>query len=203
MTINPTTILVDHQIEHRCDPTLHEFPMITPFVGQSTKLAMVNEILTKVPSYGLSSCGYDVRLAPEFKLFTKPNDGRIIDVLNFCESDIVDEYHGDTVTVPPGGLLLGRTVETFHIPDDIVGTATGKSTWARVGAQVIVTPLEPGWSGELVVEIVNGTNLPLKIYAGVGIAQIVFHQLAVRPRVSYGDRAGKYQNQTGVTTSKI
>lgn len=193
-----TAVLVDHQIEK----INKEHGMIVPFVNESTNLGLIDGVVRKIPSYGLSSCGYDIRLAPEFKLFTKPNDGRIIDVLDFDEENVINEVHGDSVIIPPGGLLLGRTVETFNIPKNIVGKAVGKSTWARVGANVLVTPLEPGWSGELVVEIVNGTNLPLKIYAGVGIAQIIFSQIE-DPKVSYADRAGKYQNQTGVTTSKM
>lgn len=192
------SILVDHEIDELCVNK----GMITPYVNQSTNKVEVDGVSRKVPSFGLSSCGYDIRLANEFKLFTKPNDGRIIDIFDFKEEDIINEVIGDSVIIPPGGLLLGRTVESFNMPDDVVGTAVGKSTWARVGASVLVTPLEPGWTGELVVEIVNGTNLPLKIYAGVGIAQIVFNKIK-KPSVSYADRAGKYQGQTGVTTSKI
>lgn len=203
-------ILVDHQIKDLCKNEVIHSPinglkvighagMIHPFFEESVK---TNEFGQKIPSYGLSSCGYDIRLAPEFKLFTKPNDGRIIDVMDFDEEDIVNEKNGDSVIIPPGGLLLGRTMETFNMPNNVIGIAVGKSTWARVGANVLVTPLEPGWRGELVVEIVNGTNLPLKIYAGVGIAQIMFVRTA-EPSVSYADRAGKYQDQTGVTVSKL
>lgn len=193
-----TAVLVDHQIEEINE----KHGMIVPFVNSSINVGVIEGKTRKIPSYGLSSCGYDIRLAPEFKLFTKPNDGRIIDVLDFNEEDVINEVKGDSVIIPPGGLLLGRTLETFNIPKNIVGKAVGKSTWARVGANVLVTPLEPGWSGELVVEIVNGTNLPLKIYAGVGIAQIIFSKIE-DPTVSYADRNGKYQNQTGVTTSKM
>lgn len=202
-------ILVDHQIKELCvkSPVLVALPgeefvdnrMIVPFFDKSIK---VNDEGLKIPSYGLSSCGYDVRLAPEFKLFTKPNDGRVIDVMHFKEDDIVNEVKGDSVIIPPGGLLLGRTMEKFNMPENVVGIAVGKSTWARLGASVLVTPLEPGWKGELVVEIVNGTNLPLKIYAGVGITQIMFIRTE-RPTVSYADRGGKYQNQTGITASKL
>lgn len=203
-------ILVDHEIAELCKDTVTDSAikglktirhdgMIYPFYPESIKL---NEEGQKIPSYGLSSCGYDIRLAPEFKLFTKPNDGRVIDVMDFKEDDIVNEVKGNSVIIPPGGLLLGRTVETFNMPKNVIGIAVGKSTWARLGASVLVTPLEPGWRGELVVEIVNGTNLPLKIYAGVGIAQIMFVRTAT-PSVSYADRAGKYQDQTGVTSSKL
>ncbi len=203
-------ILVDYQIKELCEDTvrdsvvdglktIHHDGMIYPFCPDSIKY---NEDGQKIPSYGLSSCGYDVRLAPEFKLFTKPNDGRVIDVMDFREDDIVNEVRGDSVIIPPGGLLLGRTIEKFNMPRNVVGIAVGKSTWARLGASVLVTPLEPGWKGELVIEIVNGTNLPLKIYSGVGITQIMFVRTE-EPSVSYADRAGKYQGQSGVTVSKL
>lgn len=203
-------ILIDTEIKRLCVDV--DVPMIYPFFGASINKEVIEKPgvngsvptmeLTKVPSFGLSSCGYDVRLAPEFKLFTKPNDGRIIDILNFKEEDIVDVVERNSVVIPPGGLLLGRTLEYFNIPDNIVVTVVGKSSWARLGASVIVTPMEPGWSGELVVEVINGTNLPLKIYAGVGIAQLVFNKIP-RPEVTYSDRNGKYQGQTGVTGSKL
>lgn len=195
-------ILVDSQIKALCENV--DVPMISPFVSESVNRACFNEdgVEHKIPSYGLSSCGYDVRLANEFKLFTKPNDGRIIDILNFDEEEIVNKVESDSVVIPPGGLLLGRTVEYFNVPDEIVVTVVGKSSWARLGANVIVTPLEPDWKGELVVEVINGTNLPLKIYAGVGIAQLVFHKIP-RPDITYADRNGKYQGQTGVTGSKL
>lgn len=156
----------------------------------------------RVPSYGLSSCGYDVRLQPVFRLFTRPNDGRVIDVLDFSEEEITDVVEADTVVLPPGGFLLAVTVEKFNMPKHIAATCVGKSTWARCGAIVNVTPLEPGWSGELVIEITNGTNLPLKIYSGVGIAQLVFHELSSIPSVTYADRSGKYQKQEGITSAK-
>lgn len=193
-------ILVDYEIEKLCVDT--DTPMIKPFVAKSTNETRIGEVIRRVPSFGLSSCGYDVRLAPKFKLFTKPNDGRIIDILNFKEDDVINVVEGESVVIPPGGLLLGSTVEYFDVPEDIVVTVVGKSSWARLGASVIVTPLEPDWKGELVVEVINGTNLPLKIYAGVGIAQLIFNKI-LRPVTTYADRGGKYQGQTGVTPSKL
>jgi len=187
-----------------CDKTIKRLiaaGMITPAVLESVS---THPRLGKIPSYGLSSAGYDVRLQKGFKLFTRPNDGRIIDVLDFNEDDHCEYFDVEEIVIPPGGLLLGVTVETFNIPKGYIGICVGKSTWARVGAIVNVTPLEPGWgNGELVVEITNGTNQPLKIYSGVGIAQIVFHALDEEADVGYGDRAGKYQGQKGITPSRL
>lgn len=175
-------------------------PMIEPFIDHSVR---VNEQGERVVSYGLSSYGYDIRLAPEFKIFTKPNDGRVIDVKNFNEDEICETVNADSIIIPPGGLLLGRTLEYFRIPRNIVVTCLGKSTWARVGAIVHPTPLEPEWEGNLVIEITNGTNLPLKIYAHEGIAQLVFEKGDQSCKTSYRDRGGKYQAQSGVATSRM
>lgn len=174
--------------------------MIAPFVSEQIR---VNGRDEKIVSYGLTSYGYDIRLADEFKLFSRPNDGRVIDVKNFKEDDICEEIKADSIVIPPGGLLLGRSVEYFSIPRLILAECLGKSTWARVGAIVNVTPLEPEWEGHLVIEITNGTNLPLKMYANEGIAQLVFH-VGDRPcGTSYANKGGKYQAQTGVTTSRM
>ncbi len=178
----------------------HQQPMIEPFISKSIN---TNDKGQRIPSYGLSSFGYDIRLAPEFKLFSKPNDGRIIDIMNFDEREFVEEVKADSVILPPGGLLLSRTVEYFHIPDNVMATCSNKSTWARLGMFSLITPLEAGWEGHLVVEITNCTNLPMRIYAGVGIAQIEFKASKQRPNVTYGDRGGKYQGQTGITGSKL
>lgn len=175
-------------------------PMIEPFIDHCVR---VDENGNKIVSYGLSSYGYDIRLAPEFKIFAKPNDGRVIDVKNFNEDEICETIKADSIIIPPGGLLLGRTLEYFRIPRNIVVTCLGKSTWARVGAIVHPTPLEPEWEGELVIEITNGTNLPLKIYAHEGIAQLVFEKGDRSCEVSYRDRGGKYQAQKGVATSRM
>lgn len=184
----------------RIEPMHPHKPMIEPFIEHSVRQ---DEDGNKVVSYGLSSYGYDVRLAPEFKTFTKPNDGRIIDVKNFQEDEICETIRADHIVVPPGGLVLARTLEYFRIPRDVVVTCLGKSTWARVGAIVHPTPLEPEWEGHLVIEITNGTNLPLKIYANEGIAQLVFERGDRPCKVSYADRGGKYQGQRDVATSRM
>lgn len=174
--------------------------MIEPFVEHSVRY---NEAGEKITSYGLSSYGYDIRLAPEFKLFDKPNDGRIVDIKNYREEEVCSYYAGDSIVIPPGGLLLARTIEYFRIPRDVLVTCLGKSTYARVGALVNVTPLEPEWEGHLVVEITNGSGLPLKIYANEGIAQLIFHRGDRPCWTSYKDRGGKYQAQTGITSSRL
>lgn len=177
-------------------------PMIEPFVGQQ-----VDHLFNKarrIPSYGLSSAGYDIRLDTTFRLFSRPQDGRVIDILNynedmFSECFEVDEY----VNIPPGGLLLGVSVEYFRIPRQIIATCVGKSSWARLGSLVNVTPLEPGWRGHLVVEITNGSNFPLRIYPKVGIAQVIFHRIDQSPMITYDSRRGKYQNQNHLETLKL
>lgn len=174
-------------------------PMIEGFIDHLIR----EEGGRKIVSYGLSSYGYDVRLAPEFRIFNKPNDGRIIDVLNFDEDYFTEYVEADKIILPPGGLVLGRTMESFNMPRNVTGVCQGKSSLARIGASVLVTPLEAGWSGELVIEITNGTNNPMVIYAGMGVAQITFHLGTGPCKTSYSDRKGKYQNQTGVTSSKL
>lgn len=174
-------------------------PMIEGFVDHLVR----EENGRKVVSYGLSSYGYDIRLAPEFRIFNKPNDGRVIDVLNFDEELFTEYVKADRIILPPGGLVLSRSIERFNMPRAITGVCQGKSTWARIGASVLVTPLEAGWSGELVVEITNSTNNPMIIYAGMGIAQITFHMGTEPCETSYSDRGGKYQDQTGVTLARL
>lgn len=175
-------------------------PMIHPFVNRSVK---ENEAGERIISYGLSSYGYDIRLSNEFRLFTRPNDGRVIDPKNSNHDEFSEAVVADTIVIPPGGLLLGRSVEEFSIPRDLVVVCLGKSTYARCGALVNVTPLEPEWEGHLVIEITNGTNLPLTIYANEGIAQLMFHVGDRECIVSYKDRDGKYQGQQGVTMAKV
>lgn len=195
-------ILSDKTIKELCAVESNR-PMVTPFFGHQVRTMDTPNGIVKIPSFGLSSYGYDVRLQPTFKMFNKPNDGRIIDVLNFNEDEMVDLVEAESVIIPPGGLLLGVTMERFQMPPDVTGVCVGKSTWARLGAQVLVTPLEAGWTGELVVEITNATNLPLKIYAGVGIAQIQFFKGDHLCETAYNSRHGKYDNQVGVTTAKL
>lgn len=171
--------------------------MIDPFFPDSVSKSPSG---VKIPSYGLSSYGYDIRLAPEFKIFDRPMNGSIIDPREPNQDDkFATLYKQDEVIVPPGGLLLSRTIETFSIPRNVLVICLGKSTLARCGAIVNVTPLEPEWSGQLVVEITNGTNHPMIIRANEGVAQLVFMTTAEECTVSYNDRRGKYQDQSGVT----
>lgn len=164
-------------------------PMIFPFVSHSVNRNEKNE---KILSYGLSSFGYDFRIAPEFKIFTNINN-TIVDPKAFDEKAFV-HYEGDVCIIPPNSFVLARTVEMFHMPDDVVGICVGKSTIARVGINCLVTPVEPGWNGYLTLEFANTTPLPAKLYANEGGLQIQFYR-GKRPRVTYSDRGGKYQGQ--------
>lgn len=172
-------------------------PMIAPFVGECVR----NDGEKKIVSYGLSSFGYDVRLANKFKIFTNINNG-IIDPMDMSDVTYVD-HEGDHVIIPPNSYILGHTIETFCIPQDVMVVCVGKSTYARAGALVNVTPIEPGFEGQVVIEISNATPLPLKVHANMGIAQFMFF-MGDRPcGVSYRDRGGKYQGQTGVTVARL
>lgn len=148
-------------------------------------------------SYGVSSYGYDVRCAPEFKVFTNINSV-IVDPKAFDENSFID-VNSDVCIIPPNSFALARTVEYFRIPRDVLTVCLGKSTYARCGIIVNVTPLEPEWEGHVTLEFSNTTTLPAKIYANEGVAQMVFLGADESCEVSYRDRAGKYQNQTGVT----
>lgn len=187
---NPNGIQTDGDIRRLC-----EAGMITPFVEKTNMLDG-----RKVPSFGLSTMGYDIRLAPEWKIFNKP-EGQVIDILNFNEKEFITESFGNDVIIPPGSTVLSRTVETFKMPNDVMGICLGKSTLARLGIDLLVTPLEPGWSGHLVVEITNNTPNPIKLYAGIGVAQIIFFRSKNEPNSSYV--GGKYDNQVGVVGSKL
>ncbi|MBX9705782.1 MAG: dCTP deaminase [Gammaproteobacteria bacterium] len=154
----------------------------------------------KIVSYGTSSYGYDVRCAREFKIFTNINSA-IVDPKNFDENSFVDVVD-DVCIIPPNSFALARTVEYFRIPRDVLVVCLGKSTYARCGIIVNVTPLEPEWEGHVTLEFSNTTTLPAKIYANEGVAQMLFFQSDEVCDVSYGDRGGKYQGQTGVTLPK-
>lgn len=178
-------------------------PMIYPF---SDKLVS-KEGDRRVISWGLSSYGYDARLSDEFKIFSNVNSA-IIDPKNFSNDCLVDgrlieDEHGKYVILPPNSYLLGRTIEYFHIPRDILSIVLGKSTYARTASIVNVTPIEPGFEGHVVIEISNASPSPLKIYANEGIAQFVFLKGDVPCSVSYDDRKGKYQGQTGIQIAKV
>jgi dCTP deaminase len=170
-----------------------EHRMIEPFVESQTRAGVV--------SYGVSSYGYDIRVADEFKVFTNVYN-TIVDPKNFDPKSFVD-IKGEHCIVPPNSFALARTIEYFRIPRDILTICLGKSTYARCGIIVNVTPFEPEWEGHVTIEISNTTPLPAKIYANEGIAQVLFFQGDEPCEVSYRDKKGKYQAQRGVTLPKI
>lgn len=151
----------------------------------------------RVISYGVSSYGYDVRCADEFKVFTNINSA-IVDPKDFSEQSFVD-VKSDVCIIPPNSFALARTVEYFRIPRNVLTICLGKSTYARCGIIVNVTPLEPEWEGHVTLEFSNTTPLPAKIYAHEGVAQMLFLESDEACAISYKDRGGKYQGQTGVT----
>jgi dCTP deaminase len=167
--------------------------MILPF----EPIQVRSNITGKVISYGTSSYGYDVRCANEFKIFTNINSS-ILDPKAFDRGNFVN-FTGDTCIIPPNSFALARTVEYFKIPRDVLVICLGKSTYARCGIILNVTPLEPEWEGHVTLEFSNTTQLPAKIYANEGIAQMLFYQSSEPCKISYKDRRGKYQGQTGVT----
>ena len=154
----------------------------------------------KVISYGVSSYGYDVRCANEFKIFTNTFSS-VVYPKNFDEKSFVDIQDSECI-IPPNSFALARTVEYFKIPRSILTLCLGKSTYARCGIIVNVTPLEPEWEGHVTLEFSNTTNLPAKIYANEGVAQMLFFESDQVCKTSYKDRGGKYQGQTGVTLPK-
>jgi len=151
----------------------------------------------KVISFGTSSYGYDIRCAREFKIFTNINSS-IVDPKEFDENNFID-VENDICIIPPNSFALARTVEYFRIPRDVLTICLGKSTYARCGIIVNVTPLEPEWEGHITLEFSNTTPLPAKIYANEGVAQVIFLQASDPCSMSYADRKGKYQGQKGVT----
>jgi dCTP deaminase len=168
--------------------------MIEPFVaGQVREGASGDRLI----SYGTSSYGYDVRCADEFKVFTNIHSATV-DPKNFDARSFVD-VTGPVCVIPPNSFALARTVEYFRIPSNVLVICVGKSTYARCGIIVNVTPLEPSWEGHVTLEFSNTTNLPAKIYAGEGVAQILFFESDEQCDTTYGDRGGKYQGQRGVT----
>ena len=167
--------------------------MIEPFVESQKREGMI--------SYGLSSYGHDARCSPEFKIFTNVNNA-IVDPKEFSPSSFVDR-ETDVCIIPPNSFALARTVEYFRIPRDVLVVCLGKSTYARCGIIVNVTPLEPEWEGHVTLEFSNTTPLPAKIYANEGVCQFLFFKGDQPCEVSYRDRAGKYMGQTGVTLPKL
>ena len=170
-----------------------EHRMIEPFVDSQTSAGVV--------SYGVSSYGYDIRVADEFKVFTNVYN-TVVDPKNFDPKSFVD-IKADVCVIPPNSFALARTIEYFRIPRDILTVCLGKSTYARCGIIVNVTPFEPEWEGHVTIEISNTTPLPAKIYANEGIAQVLFFQGDEPCAVSYKDKKGKYQAQRGVTLPMI
>ena len=152
-------------------------------------------------SYGVSSYGYDIRIADEFKIFTNINT-TVVDPKNFNPKNFVD-FKGDVAIIPPNSFALGRSVEYFRIPRNVITICVGKSTYARCGIITNVTPFEPEWEGFVTLEISNTTPLPARIYANEGIAQVLFFESDEDCLVSYGDKKGKYQGQKGITLPKV
>jgi dCTP deaminase len=173
--------------------------MIEPFEPNQIKQANGHKLV----SYGTSSYGYDIRCSSEFKIFTNINS-TIVDPKEFDERSFVD-FKGDVCIIPPNSFALARTVEYFRIPRNVLTICLGKSTYARCGIIVNVTPLEPEWEGYVTLEFSNTTPLPAKIYANEGVAQVIFLEAAADDicETSYRDRGGKYQGQVGVTLPKI
>ena len=167
--------------------------MIEPYVPH--QIASVEE--KRIVSYGTSSYGYDVRCSTEFKIFTNIN-AAVIDPKAFDDSSFI-EFQGDVCIIPPNSFVLARTIEYFRIPRNVLTICVGKSTYARCGIIVNVTPFEPEWEGYVTLEFSNTTPLPAKIYANEGVAQVIFFESEEECEISYKDRRGKYQGQTGVT----
>jgi dCTP deaminase len=170
--------------------------MIEPFVPDQVKMNGEERLI----SYGTSSYGYDIRCSNEFKIFTNINS-TIVDPKDFDENSFVD-FTGDVCVIPPNSFALASTVEYFRIPRSVLTICLGKSTYARCGIIVNVTPFEPEWEGHVTLEFSNTTPLPAKIYANEGVAQVLFFESDEECETSYKDRAGKYQGQKGVTLPK-
>jgi dCTP deaminase len=170
-----------------------EHRMIEPFTDKQVRQGVI--------SYGLSSYGYDVRIADQFKIFTNINS-TIVDPKHFDPKSFVD-FQGEVCIVPPNSFALAQTVEHFRIPRNVIVVCLGKSSYARCGIIVNVTPLEPEWEGIVTLEVSNTTPLPARIYAGEGIAQMLFFESDEVCETSYADKKGKYQGQQGLTLPKL
>jgi dCTP deaminase len=174
-----------------------EHRMIEPFEDRQVRAAGSGGVI----SYGLSSYGYDIRVADEFKVFTNINS-TVVDPKNFDARSFVD-MKTDVCIIPPNSFALARTLEYFRIPRDVLTVCVGKSTYARCGLIVNVTPFEPEWEGFVTLEISNTTPLPARVYANEGIAQVLFFQSDEACEVSYADKKGKYQKQQGLTLPRL
>ncbi len=184
MSIKP-----DRWIRRMC----REHGMIEPFEEKQVRQGVV--------SYGVSSYGYDIRVADEFKIFTNVMS-TVVDPKNVDPASMVD-FRGSVCIVPPNSFALARTVEYFRVPRNVLTICVGKSTYARCGIIINVTPFEPEWEGYVTLEISNTTPLPAKIYANEGIAQVLFFESDEPCETSYRDKAGKYQKQTGITLPRL
>jgi len=171
-----------------------EHGMIEPFEDQQVRAGVI--------SYGLSSYGYDIRVADEFKIFTPNPYNTVVDPKHLDERSLIP-FKGEVCIIPPNSFALAVTVEYFRIPRNVLTITVGKSTYARCGIITNVTPFEPGWEGFVTLEISNTTPLPARIYAGEGIAQVLFFEADEPCEVSYADRKGKYQRQSGIVLPKV
>lgn len=171
----------------------HEHKMIDPFLDDQVREGVI--------SFGLSSYGYDIRVTDEFKIFTNVHSA-IVDPKHFNPTSFVD-FKGDVCIIPPNSFVLARTVEYFRIPRNVLTLCIGKSTYARCGLIVNVTPFEPEWEGYVTLEISNTTPLPARIYANEGIAQVIFLEADEVCEISYADRKGKYQAQKDIVLPRI
>ncbi|MBX3055355.1 MAG: dCTP deaminase [Anaerolineae bacterium] len=170
-----------------------EHHMIEPFVDGQVREGVI--------SYGLSSYGYDIRVSREFKIFTNVHSA-IVDPKHFNPKSFID-YEGDICVIPPNSFVLAQTVEYFRIPRNVLTVCLGKSTYARCGLIVNVTPFEPEWEGYVTLEISNTTPLPARVYANEGIAQVLFFESDETCEISYADRKGKYQKQQSIMLPRI
>src|SRR5512136_3158807 len=177
------------QPDHWIRKMAHEYKMIEPYADGQKRDGVI--------SYGVSSYGYDIRVADEFKIFTNVYSA-VVDPKHFDPKSMVD-FKGEVCVIPPNSFALARTVEYFRIPRTVLTVCLGKSTYARCGIIVNVTPLEPEWEGHVTLEFSNTTPLPAKIYANEGVAQVIFIESDEVCETSYKDRGGKYQGQLGVT----
>ena len=171
-----------------------EHGMIEPF--------QEDQVSEDIISYGVSSYGYDLRIAEEFKIFTNITN-TVVDPKAFDENSMVVDHRGEHCIIPPNSFALARSLEYFRVPRDVLVVCVGKSTYARCGIITNVTPLEPEWEGHVTLEISNTTPLPAKIYANEGIAQLLFFGSDTPCETSYADRKGKYQAQRGITVPRI
>ena len=183
------SLKADRWIRQMC----REQQMIEPFEEKQVRAGVI--------SYGVSSYGYDIRIADEFKIFTNVNS-TIVDPKHMDPGTMVD-FRGPVCVIPPNSFALGRTVEYFRVPRNVLCTCVGKSTYARCGIITNVTPFEPEWEGFVTLEISNTTPLPAKIYANEGIAQVLFFESDEPCEVSYKDKGGKYQAQQGITLPRL